>query len=165
MTWQSKKHNVCVPHRDQTSSLLCISSTPLVLSTILIRSTTWIRWRPYADSKHVFVFTSLDCEKQSKEWGYPFIWSQSRERLHGHETTIWQVSEIRCVISVKKIQTLLRGLDEVSQLLYKVGHQIFADSHQAVWQAGHKSRPSIGKHKTLWSSIPTNTFNIIRYRM
>ena len=26
MTWQSKKNNVCVPDRDQSSSLLCISS-------------------------------------------------------------------------------------------------------------------------------------------
>ena len=27
MTWQSKKKNVCVPDRDQSSSLLCISSS------------------------------------------------------------------------------------------------------------------------------------------
>ena len=43
----------------------------------------------------------------------------------GHKTTIWQVSKIWCVISLKKkIRTLLRGLDEVSHevshLLYKV---------------------------------------------
>ena len=45
-----KINNVCVPDRDQSSSLLCISNSflfiTLVLSTILIRSTTWIRWRP-----------------------------------------------------------------------------------------------------------------------
>ena len=60
------------------------------------------------------------------------------------------MSEIWRVISVKKIRTLLHGLDEVSQLLdevsqllhevgqllyevgqllYEVGQQIFADSH------------------------------------
>ena len=43
---------------------------------------------------------------------------------------------------------LLRGLDVISHLLYEVvGQQIFADSHQVVWQAGHKSRPSVGKYK------------------
>ena len=77
------------------------------------------------------------------------------------------------VISVKKIRTLLCGLDEVSQLLhevshlfyevgqllYEVGQQIFADSHQGVWQAGHKSRPSVGKYKkplelpSLWPAL------------
>ena len=48
---------------------------------------------------------------------------------------------------------LLRGLDEVGQLLrevchslyevgqlvYEFGQHIFADSHQGMWQAGHKS--------------------------
>ena len=39
---------------------------------------------------------------------------------------------------------LLRGLDEVGHLLYEaVGQQIFADSHQGVWQGGHKSRASV----------------------
>ena len=45
-----KNNNVCVPDREQNSLLLCISSPflfkTLVLSTILIRSTTWIRCRP-----------------------------------------------------------------------------------------------------------------------
>ena len=59
----------------------------------------------------------------------------------------------------KKKRMLLRGLDEVGQLLHEVGHllygvgqllcevgqRIFADSHQGMWQAGHKSRPSVGK--------------------
>ena len=46
---------------------------------------------------------------------------------------------------------LLRGLDEVGQLLHEVGQllcevcqQIFADSHQGVWLAsypGHYERP------------------------
>ena len=48
MTWQSKKNNKCL--YTWSSSLLCISSSflfiTLVVSTILIRSTTWIRWRP-----------------------------------------------------------------------------------------------------------------------
>ena len=59
---------------------------------------------------------------------------------------------------------LLRGLDDVSQLLHEVAHllyeagqllyevdqllcevgqQIFADSHQGMWQAGDKSSPSV----------------------
>ena len=56
-----------------------------------------------------------------------------------------QVSEIWCQIT----RTLLRRLDEVSQLLnevghllceagqllYEVGHQIVADNHHGVWQA------------------------------
>ena len=48
VTLESKK-NVCVPDRDENSSLLCISSSfylTLVLSTILIRSSTWIQWKP-----------------------------------------------------------------------------------------------------------------------
>ena len=49
MTWQSEKNNVCVPDRDQNSSLLCTPALfylMLVLSAILIRSTTWMWWRP-----------------------------------------------------------------------------------------------------------------------
>ena len=46
--------------------------------------------------------------------------------------------------------SLLCGFDEVGQLLYEVGQQIFADSHQGAGgcgQAGHKSRPSVGKYR------------------
>ena len=64
------------------------------------------------------------------------------------------------MLLVSKIRTLLRGLDEVGQLLhevshllyevgqllYEVGQRIFADSYQGVvWQAGHKGRHSVGK--------------------
>ena len=34
-------------------------------------------------------------------------------------------------------------LSEAGQLLYEGGHQIVADSHHGVWQAG---RPSVGKY-------------------
>ena len=44
--------------------------------------------------------------------------------MTGHETTIWQVSKIWHVISVKNS---LCGLDEVGQLLYEVGQQTFAE--------------------------------------
>ena len=54
---------------------------------------------------------------------------------------IWSVTSVK---KNKKKRTLLHGLDEVSQLLH-VGQHIFADSHQDVWQAGHKGRPSVGK--------------------
>ena len=59
------------------------------------------------------------------------------------------MSEIWLVISVKKKQrTLLRGLDEVGhdgqllpevgmQLLYEVGQQRSADSHQGVFGRAH----------------------------
>ena len=42
---------------------------------------------------------------------------------------------------------LLRGLDEVSQLLYEVG-QLLYEVGQGVWQAGHKSRPPVESIKT-----------------
>ena len=55
-------------------------------------------------------------------------------------------------------RTLLCRLDEVGQLLYEfeVGQQVFANSHQGagVWQAGHKSRPSVGKSFDLSSLQP-----------
>ena len=41
-----KKKKRWVPDRDQSSSLLCISSSFLFNIGILIPSTTWIRWRP-----------------------------------------------------------------------------------------------------------------------
>ena len=72
----------------------------LVLFTILIRSTTWIWWRPgiYADSKHVFVFTGLSFPVLQKAgWGLG-----TRQRIHLGA----QVSEIWCFI---KTRTLLRG--------------------------------------------------------
>ena len=47
----------------------------------------------------------------------------------------WGITVIGALL---KTQTLLRGLDEVGELLYEVGQQIFADSHQGVWQAGYK---------------------------
>ena len=68
MTWQSKTNNVCVPDRVQSSSLLCISSSFLFMSTILIRSTTWIRWIPGICGLQACVRIhqpprSKDCEK------------------------------------------------------------------------------------------------------
>ena len=97
-----KIKNVCVPGRDQSSSLLGISSSflfiTLVLSTILIRSTTWIRWRPGICGLQARVRVhqpprSKDCEKLGGGLG-------TRLRTHliqcgqwtaRHETTIWQV--------------------------------------------------------------------------
>ena len=52
-------------------------------------------------------------------------------------------------------------LHEAGQLLYEVGQKIFADSYQGVWQAGHKSRPSVGKSKNPLIFHPTTNFNII----
>ena len=64
---------------------------------------------------------------------------------------------------------LLRELDEVSQLLHEVGHLLYevgqllyADSHHGVWQAGHKSRPSVGKYK---NPLIFHPFNIIACNM
>ena len=55
----------------------------LVLSAILIRSTTWIYGgdQVYADSKHMFGFTSLLIPRIAKSWvgawerGDAFIWA------------------------------------------------------------------------------------------
>ena len=80
------------------------------------------------------------------------------------------MSEIWHVISVKKTQMLLHRLIDVGQLLHEVnrllyeagqllnefGQQIFAESHQGVWQAGHKSRPPVGKYKNLLIFHPYN---------
>ena len=65
MTWQSKK-NIMYVYLIETkavhsSAFPALFYITLVLSAILIRSTTWIYGgdRVYADSKHVFRFTSL----------------------------------------------------------------------------------------------------------
>ena len=82
----------------------------LVLSAILIRSTTWIYGgdRVYADSKHVFWFTSLLVPRIAKSWGGGGLGTRQRIRLGS------QVSRV----------TFLHGLDEVCQLLHGFG-QLF----------------------------------------
>ena len=68
----------------------------------------------------------------------------------------------------QKIRTLIRRLDEVRQLLHEVGHLLYEVGqllyevgqhiyiHQEVWQAGHKSRPSVGKYKNPLIFLPYN---------
>ena len=72
MTWQSKKNNVCVPDRDQSSSLFCISSSFLFNVGIVSHSDTVnhldIRWRPGICGPQARVPVhqpprSQDCEK------------------------------------------------------------------------------------------------------
>ena len=87
----------------------------LVLSAILILSTTWIYggdW-VYADSKHVFGFTSLLVPRIAKSWAGGWLGTRQRIRLGT------QVSR------VIKTRTFLRGLDEVCQLLHGVGQLLY----------------------------------------
>ena len=121
-----KNNNVCVPDREQNSSLLCISSPflfkTLVLSTILIRSTTWIRWRPGI------------CGLQARV--------RVRKKLGGGLGTRPRTHLIQCGRSLVSLSlrlagqtsvdgsrdyhltgwTLLRRLDEFSQLLHEISH-------------------------------------------
>ena len=69
---------------------------------------------------------------------------------------------------------LLHMLDEVDQLLcevnhlfYTVGHflcevgqQIFADSHQGMWQPGRKSIPSVEKYTNTFRSSILPSFDV-----
>ena len=136
------------------SSFSALFYLTLVLSTILIRSTTWIRWRPGICGLQARVRAhqpprSQDCEKLGLG-----------TRLRGYAPLIcgwdyWWVKYVSYQCQI--IRMLLCRLDEVSQLpheighllyeasqlLYEVGHQIVADSHHGMWQAG---RPSVGKY-------------------
>ena len=127
-----------------SSAFPAIFYLTLVLSTILIRSTTWIRWRPGICRLQARVRVhqpprSKDCEKlvgglrthliQCGRLGtrLPFDRSNvSTQAWWGQTVTSWDRS------------FTLWGRSEV-------GRQIVADSHHRVWQAGHKSRPSVGK--------------------
>ena len=79
----------------------------------MIRSTTWIYGedRVYADSKHVFQFTSLliDCKKLGG--GRP-----------GNEATYRLGTQVSRVINTRMF---LRRLDEVCQLLHEVGQLLY----------------------------------------
>ena len=100
----------------------------LVLSTILIQSTTWIRWRPGM------------CWLQARVRIHQPPRSQDGEKLgrglgtRQHIRLGTQVSEIWHVI---KTRILLRGLDEVRQLFYEV-HLLTASEGVA------------GRHKFSW---------------
>ena len=133
----------------------------LVLSTILIRSTTWIRWRSGICGLQTRVRVhqpprSLDCEKLGQGGDLAtrlrthFIQCSRRlgtrlpfDRSNAPTQAWWGQS----VTSWDRSFTLW-GRSEV-------GQQIVADSHQEVCQAGAqcKSRPSAGKRNTLWSFI------------
>ena len=180
MTWQSKNWIMYVYLREtkavHSSAFPALFYLTLALSTILIQSTTWIWWRPGSlgtrpetrdracmDSKHVFVSTSLLLPRIVKagrgpgnEATHPLdLWTAS------HETVPFD-RWVKYGVLLARI--LLRGLDDVSQLLHEVAHllyeagqllyevdqllcevgqQIFADSHQGMWQAGDKSSPSV----------------------
>ena len=105
--------------------------------------------RVYTDSKHVFASTSL-LVLRLREAGR----GAGNEATHplnltaGNEATIWQVSEIWRVISVKKKRTLLRELDEVGHLLYKAD-QLLCEVGQ---QSGCGSPPSHTlRRERVWS--------------
>ena len=143
MTWQSNKkimHAYLIETKAVHSSAFpALFYLTLVLSTILIRSTTWIRWRLGICrlQAHVRVHLpprSQDCEKLGRGLGMRLRTHFDRWVCHSCQIT----------------RTLLRRLDEVSQLLHEIGHllyeagqllyevgqQIVADSHHGVWQAG-----------------------------
>ena len=114
----------------------------LVLSAILIRSTTWIYGgdRVYADSKHVFWFTSLLVPRIAKSWaggwerGNAFVWAHR-----------WVV--LRFCAGLMRPVSCFMGLVSYSTM------KLISDSISGC----------AGGYKTLWSSIPTNSFNIIGY--
>ena len=93
MTWQSeKKMHACVPDRDQSCSLLCIS----------IRSTTWIRWRPDISGPQARVHVHQPPRSQDSEKLGGGLGTTLRTHLiRGRLRLCTQESEIWCVNSVK----------------------------------------------------------------
>ena len=142
--------NVYVPDRDQSSSLLCISSSTLVLSTIFIWSTTWIQWRAGMCwlQAHICIHQpprSQDGEKLGSGLG-----TRQRIRLGAQVSEIWRVIERSYAGLIRSISCFLRSVSYSMKFI--------CWQHQGVWQAGTSS---VGKYKTFWSSIPTTTFTII----
>ena len=119
----------------------------LVLSTILIRSTTWIRWRPGICGLQARVHVhqppcSQGCKKLAGSLG-------TRLRTHlllvsNNSNTATQAWWGQSVTSWSR-----SFVCEASQLLYEVGQQIVADSHHGVWQAETQDRPSVGKYNNI----------------
>ena len=117
MTGQSKKRNLCVPKQFTPPHFQLFYILMLVLSTILIQSTTWIRWRMNICGLQACVYIhqhthSQDYKKLDRGLGMGLrihlIWLASWTA--GRDTTVWQLSEIWCATSVKKPECSYVGL-------------------------------------------------------
>ena len=124
----------------------------LVLSTILIRSTTWIQWRPGICGLQARIriyqpssFQGL--QKAGRGPGNKATHPLDLVSTARHKTTIW---------------TLLRKLDEV--ILHEIGHLPYEAGQKLVnimgcGRLGYKSRPSVGKCNKPLIFHPSTIFN------
>ena len=102
MTLQSKKNNVCVPDRDQSSSLLCISSS-FLLNIGIVHHFDTVNHLDTVETGHMWTPSTCSCPPASSFPGLRKAgWGPGNEATHPLDLwTATQVSKIWCVISVK----------------------------------------------------------------
>ena len=122
MTWQSKKNNVCVPDRDQSSSFLCISSF-FPFNVGIVHHFDTVNHLDTLETGHMRTPSTCSCPPASSVPGLRKAgWGPGNEATHPLDlwTGEWNVVCYYCQIA----QTFLRRLNElkVTQLLHEVGH-------------------------------------------
>ena len=166
-----KKNNVCVPDRDQSSSLFCISSSFLFNVGIVSHFDTVnhldIRWRPGMCWPQARVRVhqpprSQDSEKLGGGLGTRLHTHliQFRQWTARHESTIWQVE--------RSYAGLMRSDSYFMRSVIHLMKPVRSWSANSCWQpswgvAGWGTRVDLqlGSVKNLWSFILTTNFNII----
>ena len=105
---------MCVPERDQNNSLLCISSSFLFNIGIVHHFHT-VNHFDTVETGHMRTPSTCSRSPASSFQGLRKLGGGLGTRLRIHLISVWTAHDLTG-------QTLLRGLDEVSQLLHEISH-------------------------------------------
>ena len=133
VTWQSKRNNVCVPDRDQSSSLLCISSS-FLFNVGIVHHFDTVNRLDTVETGHVL--TPSTCS-HSPASSFPGLRKAGQGPWNKATHSSGPTGEWKSYGVLLLTWTLLHRLDEVGQLF-------ICWQHQGVWQAG---TGSVGKYK------------------